>query len=292
LLNSMTGYGQSEKIIDGRDITVEIKSVNHRFFDFSVHTSRGCGFLEEKLKTCLQSRISRGKLDVSVTVETLETSDAQVLVNHSLAAGYISALRELQERYGLRDDISVMSVARYPDLFAVRKAPADEEKIWDSVHQVLEEALVSFFRMREAEGRHLKEDLSGRADAILEMVAAVEERSPQTVAEYRAKLTERLSEMLNGSGIDEQRILTEAAVFADKVAVEEETVRLRSHIGQFRSMLESDEAVGRRLDFIVQEMNREANTIGSKCVDAKIAHTVVDLKAEIEKIREQIQNIE
>lgn len=292
MLNSMTGYGQSEKILDGRDITVEIKSVNHRFFDFSARTSRGCGFLEEKLKTCLQSRISRGKLDVSVTVETLETSDAEVLVNHSLAAGYISALRELQERYGLRDDISVMSVARYPDLFAVRKAPADEEKIWESVRQVLEEALVSFFRMREAEGRHLKEDLSGRADSILEMVAAVEERSPQTVAEYRAKLTERLSEMLNGSGIDEQRILTEAAVFADKVAVEEETVRLRSHIGQFRSMLESDEAVGRRLDFIVQEMNREANTIGSKCVDAKIAHTVVDLKAEIEKIREQIQNIE
>jgi uncharacterized protein (TIGR00255 family) len=292
LLNSMTGYGQSEKIIEGRDITVEIKSVNHRFFDFSVRTSRGCGFLEEKLKTCLQNRISRGKLDVSVTVETLETSDAQVLVNHSLAAGYIAALRELQERYGLRDDISVMSVARYPDLFTVRKAPADEEKIWDSVRQVLEEALVSFFRMREAEGQHLKEDLSGRADSILEMVAAVEERSPQTVAEYRAKLTERLSEMLNGSGVDEQRILTEAAVFADKVAVEEETVRLRSHIEQFRSMLESDEAVGRRLDFIVQEMNREANTIGSKCVDAQIAHTVVDLKAEIEKIREQIQNIE
>ena len=291
-MNSMTGYGQSEKIIGGRDITVEIKSVNHRFFDFTARTSRGFGFLEEKLKTCLQNRVSRGKLDVSVTVETLETSDAQVTVNHSLAAGYIASLREMQQRYGLRDDISVMSVARYPDLFTVRRAPEDEEQVWTCVNQVLEEALVSFFRMREAEGRHLKEDLSHRADSVLEMVTSVEERSPQTVAEYRNKLKERLSEMLNGSGIDEERILTEAAVFADKVSVEEETVRLRSHVGQFRSMLESDEAVGRRLDFIVQEMNREANTIGSKCVDAKIAHTVVDLKAEIEKIREQIQNIE
>ncbi len=291
-MNSMTGYGQSEKIIDGRDITVEIKSVNHRFFDFTARTSRGFGFLEEKLKTCLQNRVSRGKLDVSVTVETLETSDAQVTVNHSLAAGYIASLREMQQRYGLRDDISVMSVARYPDLFTVRRAPEDEEQVWACVNQVLEEALVSFFRMREAEGQHLKEDLSRRADSVLEMVASIETRSPQTVAEYRSKLTERLTEILNGSGIDEQRVLTEAAVFADKVSVDEETVRLRSHVGQFRSMLESDEAVGRRLDFIVQEMNREANTIGSKCVDAQIAHTVVDLKAEIEKIREQIQNIE
>jgi uncharacterized protein (TIGR00255 family) len=244
------------------------------------------------LKSYLQSKISRGKIDVFVSVETLEDTDAQVLINHSLAAGYVNALRELSERYNLKDDISVTTVSRYSDIFTIHKAPDDEAMIWDAVRMVTDEALQAFIAMRETEGARLKEDVLQRAQTILEIVGKIEERSPQTVKEYQQKLFQKLKEMLGDSNIDEQRILTEAAIFADKVAVSEETVRLRSHFDQFANMLKSDEAVGRKLDFIVQEMNREANTIGSKCVDAQIAHMVVDIKAEIEKIREQIQNIE
>ncbi|XOQ44046.1 MAG: YicC family protein [Clostridium sp.] len=292
MIKSMTGFGRCEKIIGGRDITLEIRSVNHRYFDYSSRISRGYGFLDTKLKSFLQDRIARGKIDVFVSIETLESADTEILVNHSLAAGYIAALRELQKQYGLRDDISVMTVARYSDIFTVRQAPEDEDEIWNAVRQVAEEAFQSFSEMREAEGSHLKEDFLNRTKNILELVRKVEERSPQTVKEYREKLLSRLQEMLADANIDEQRILTEAAIFADKVSVAEETVRLRSHVSQFHSMLESNEAVGRKLDFLVQEMNREANTIGSKCVDAEIAHLVVDMKAEIEKIREQVQNVE
>lgn len=292
MIQSMTGFGRSERIIGGRSIAVEIRSVNHRYFDYSSRISRGYGFLDAKLKSFLQERIARGKIDLTVSVEALESADAEVMVNHSLASGYIAALRELQKRYGLRDDISVMSVARYADLFTVRQAPADEDEVWKNVCQVAEEAFQSFSQMRKAEGNHLKEDFLMRAETILGLVAKVEGRSPQTVEEYREKLLQRLHEILADVEIDEQRVLTEAAVFADKVSVTEETVRLRSHISQFLSLLDSDEAVGRKLDFLVQEMNREANTIGSKCVDAEIAHLVVDMKAEIEKIREQVQNIE
>lgn len=288
----MTGFGRSESIVGGRDISVEIRSVNHRYFDYSSRISRGYGFLDTKLKAYLQDRIERGKIDLSVTVETLESADAEVLVNHSLASGYIAALRDLQQRYGLRDDISVGVVARYADLFTVRRAPEDEEAIWEAVRGVADEAFLPFSAMREAEGEHLKADFLERTARILELVSGVEERSPKTVEEYREKLLQRLRDLLADANVDEQRVLTEAAVFADKVSVAEETVRLRSHIDQFLSMLKAGGAVGRRLDFLVQEMNREANTIGSKCVDAEIAHMVVDMKAEIEKIREQIQNIE
>lgn len=288
----MTGFGRNESIVGGRDIAVEIRSVNHRYFDYSSRISRGYGFLDARLKAYLQDRIARGKVDVFVTVETLESADAEVLVNHSLASGYIAALRDLQQRYGLRDDISVGVVARYADLFTVHRAPEDEEEIWEAVRRVADEAFLSFSAMREAEGEHLRADFLERTATILELVSGVEERSPKTVEEYREKLLQRLKELLADADVDEQRVLTEAAVFADKVSVAEETVRLRSHIGQFHSMLEAGGAVGRRLDFLVQEMNREANTIGSKCVDAEIAHMVVDMKAEIEKIREQIQNIE
>lgn len=288
----MTGFGRAEKIIDGRDIIVEIKSVNHRFFGFSSRISRGYGFLEDKLRSNLQTRIARGKIDVYVDLETLDDLSAEVQVNHSLASGYLAALREVQQRYGLPDDITASTIARCPDIFTIHRAPEDEEKVWAQVEQVLNEALTPFFAMREAEGAKLKDDVLGRAGTILRTVGQIEERSPRTVEEYRQKLKERISDLLGGAEVDEQRILTEAAVFADKVSVAEETVRLRSHIGQFTGMLESGEAVGRRLDFLVQEMNREANTIGSKCVDAQIAHMVVDMKAEIEKIREQIQNIE
>jgi len=292
VIRSMTGFGRSEETINGRDIIIEIKSVNHRYFEFSSRITRGYGFLDEKLKSYIQNHISRGKIDVYVSIETLEDIDSQVLVNHSLAAGYVNALHELAQRYNLRDDISVGLVARYSDIFTVHKAPEDEEIIWNAVKEVTNKALDSFIHMREDEGARLKADVLQRAESILATVGKIEERSPQTVTEYHQKLKQRLSEMLSDSNIDEQRILTEAAVFSDKIAVDEETVRLRSHFEQFSNMLASNEAIGRKLDFIVQEMNREANTIGSKCVDSQIAYMVVDIKSEIEKIREQIQNIE
>ena len=292
MIRSMTGYGRAEEKIDGRDITVEIKSVNHRYFEFSSRTSRGYNFLDEKLKTYLQGRIFRGKVDVFVTVETLEDVAAEVRVNHSLAEGYVKALRELGERYQLKDDLSISTVSRYSDLFSVHKAEEDENAAWDAVRQVTDQALERFLSMREAEGVRLKEDMEQRAQTILSIVEKIEQRSPQTVQEYQKKLEARLREMIADTKVDEQRLLTEAAIFADKVAVAEETVRLRSHFKQMDAMLHSQEAVGRKLDFIVQEMNREANTIGSKALDADIAHMVVDIKAEIEKIREQVQNVE
>jgi len=292
VIRSMTGFGRYEDTINGRDIIIEIKSVNHRYFEFSSRVTRGYGFLEEKLKSYLQSQISRGKIDVYVSIETLEDTDVQVLVNHSVAAGYVNALHELAERYHLPDDISVATVSRNSDIFTIHKTPEDEKIIWDSVKSVADKALNSFLRMREAEGMRLKADVLQRAEVILNTVGEIEVRSPQTVVEYQKKLQLRLAELLNDTNIDDQRILTEAAIFADKIAVAEETVRLRSHFEQLFHMLNSDEAIGRKLDFIVQEMNREANTIGSKCVDSQIAYMVVDIKAEIEKIREQIQNIE
>ncbi len=292
MINSMTGFGRAEETDGGRDILVEVKSVNHRFFDFNARISRGYGFLEEKLKTALKSQVSRGKIDVLVAVEPADGEDVTVQVNHSLVSGYLDALYEIRRRYNLPDDISVDTVARFPDVFTVRRAPEDEDALWEEVRHVLEKAMDPFLAMRAAEGAHMKEDVLGRANTILKLVSGIEERSPQTVEEYRNKLKERISGVLEGAAVDEGRILTEAAVFADKVSVDEETVRLRSHVSQFSDMLESGGPVGRRLDFLVQEMNREANTIGSKCADAGIAHMVVDLKAEIEKIREQIQNIE
>lgn len=288
----MTGYGRSEQIVDGRAVTVEIKSVNHRYFEFSCRTTRGYSFLEEKLKSFLQGRITRGKVDAYISVEALESAQTQVLVNHSLAEGYVQALRELAERYGLRDDISVSTVSRYSDIFSVHKAPEDEEAVWSSVQQAAEEALKNFLAMREAEGERLRADVLSRAGTIMKLVDEIETRSPQTVAEYQERLRQKIQELLGDNTVDEQRLLTETAIFADKVAVAEETVRLRSHFRQMEEMMKTDAPIGRKLDFLVQEMNREANTIGSKAVDSKIAYLVVDIKAEIEKIREQIQNIE
>lgn len=288
----MTGYGRSEQIVDGRAVTVEIKSVNHRYFEFSCRTTRGYSFLEEKLKSFLQGRITRGKVDAYISVEALESAQTQVLVNHSLAEGYVQALRELAERYGLRDDISVSTVSRYSDIFSVHKAPEDEEAVWSSVQQAAEEALKNFLAMREAEGERLRADVLSRAGTIMQLVDEIETRSPQTVAEYQERLRQKIQELLGDNTVDEQRLLTETAIFADKVAVAEETVRLRSHFRQMEEMMKTDAPIGRKLDFLVQEMNREANTIGSKAVDSKIAYLVVDIKAEIEKIREQIQNIE
>ncbi|MCI9273076.1 MAG: YicC family protein [Clostridiales bacterium] len=292
MIKSMTGYGRAESTVDGRDITVEIKSVNHRYFEFSSRTSRGYNFLDEKLKSYLQGKIARGKVDVFVSIETLEDVASEVHVNHSLAAGYVEALRELKERYGLIDDISVSTVSRYTDIFSVHKAAEDEDAAWNAVRQVLDVALDHFIAMREAEGERLKDDMEQRAQTILSLVDNIEARSPETVKEYQEKLQQRLYEMIADAKVEEQRLVTEAAIFADKVAVAEETVRLRSHFKQMDTMLSSGQAIGRKLDFLVQEMNREANTIGSKAQDASIAHMVVDIKAEIEKIREQVQNVE
>ena len=292
MVSSMTGYGREEETIRGHHVTVEIKSVNHRYFEFGCRTPRGYAFLDDKIKTYLQSRLSRGKVDVYVSVETLEDAPVEVLVNHSLAEGYVKALQEISERYALRNDLTAMGLSRYPDLFSVHKTPENEEEIWSAVSQVLAAATDRFLEMRRQEGERMKADVLGRAAKIMELVAEIEQRSPESVSEYEKKLRQKIQEMLGDTQVDEQRLLTETAIFADKVAVAEETVRLRSHFEQMKAMLSSDEAVGRKLDFLVQEMNREANTIGSKCCDASIAYKVVDIKAEIEKIREQIQNIE
>lgn len=292
MVKSMTGYGRCEETVGGRRITVELKSVNHKYFEFSPRVTRGYGFLEDKLKTYVQSRVARGKIDLFLSIETLEDADVIVSVNHSLAAGYIAALREITERYKLPDTVTVNSLSRYSDIFSVHKAPEDEEAIWAAVKTVLEKAVDAFIAMRETEGRRLYDDVMSRAAVILELVGKIEARSPETVKEYRERLETKLREVLSDTTIDEQRILTEAAIFADKVAVAEETVRLRSHFEQLKALLNAEEPSGRKMDFLVQEMNRETNTIGSKASDSQIAYMVVDIKAEIEKIREQIQNIE
>lgn len=294
MIRSMTGYGRAQAVIDTINITVELKSVNHRYFEFSSRVPRNYGFLDEKLKSYIGSRVSRGKVECYVSVENLENNEVEILVNHSLAESYLKALRELAERNELvlRDDLAMSSLARYNDIFTVHKQEADEEKIWNAVKQVASVAVDKFIVMRETEGEKLKNDVLSRADLILSKVAEIEERSPQTVKEYNDKLLSRINEYLSDVQVDEQRLLTECAIFADKVAVAEETVRLRSHIDQLRVFFESNEAVGRKIDFLVQEMNRESNTIGSKAQDVTIARNVIDIKAEIEKIREQIQNIE
>lgn len=292
MLKSMTGYGRNEEVIDGRSIVFEIKSVNHKFFECNARLPRGYLFLEDRLKAYVQSRISRGKVDLFLQVETLEETGAEVLVNHALAGAYVRALRELKENYGLPDDVSLSLLARYPDLLSVHKAPEDEEAVWEAVRKVAEPAISSFLNMRENEGARLKRDVLEKAENIETMVDKVEETTPETVSAYKEKLHAKIEELLGDNRFDEQRVLTEVAIFADKVAVDEETVRLRSHIAQLRQLLDSSEPVGRKIDFLVQEMNREANTIGSKSVNSKIAYLVVDIKAEIEKIREQVQNIE
>lgn len=292
MLKSMTGYGRSQQTVGGRDILVEIKSVNHRYFEFSARTPRAYGYLDDKLKTLINAAISRGKVEVNVSVFTVEGKDAEVAINLELARGYVEALRSLKEELSLTDDLSLSAVARFTDLFQVKKTVEDEEAIWSEVRQVAQDALGRFISMRTLEGERMLADVSGRLSAIEESVAAVEARSPKTLAAYRERLYEKLQEVLEGKNVDEQRVLTEVAVFADKIAVDEETVRLRSHIRQFHLLLASAEPVGRKLDFLIQEMNREVNTIGSKCQDVEVTNVVLSMKAELEKIREQIQNIE
>ena len=289
---SMTGFGRAEATVEGKLISVELKSVNHRYFEFSCRTSRGYAFLEEKLKSYLSTRVFRGKIDMYVSVTSIEDSDVEVVVNHSLAQGYAKAYGELSDRYGIENDLSSSLLARMPDVLTVHKVAEDEENILGLVLPVAEKAVDKFIEMRRVEGEKLSLDVMTRAKTILDIVSEIEQRSPETVKEYEKRLYDRISELLESTTIDSQRILTEAAIFADKVAVAEETVRLRSHFEQLEVIMNSEGAVGRKLDFILQEMNREANTIGSKVSDAQLAHKVVDIKAELEKIREQIQNIE
>lgn len=288
----MTGYGRSQKILDGRDITVEIRSVNHRYYEYSSRIPRVYSYIDEKLKALLKTSVSRGKVEVSVTVNTIEGKDTVIRINKCAAEGYISALRGAAEELGLEDNLKLSNIIKLPDIFNIQKAPDDEEQIWSNISEVAGEALQKFVEMRTVEGERLRSDVLEKAECIEKMVGEVESIAPETVENYRNRLYTKLCEILESRDIDDQRVLTEAAIFADKIAVDEENVRLRSHIAQLRDMLSSDEAVGRKLDFIVQEMNREVNTIGSKAQNLSIAHLVVDMKSEIEKIREQIQNIE
>ncbi len=292
MIKSMTGYGRAQNVIDGRDITVEIKSVNHRFFEFSARTPRIYGYLDEKIKKFLQGKIARGKVEVSVQIINPEAQGTNVEINYALAESYAKALREMADRLNIKDDLSISVMTRFSDLFTVQKEHEDEDAVWNAVESVLNEALEKFVKMRTDEGEKMREDVLSRLIFIEESVTKVESLSEQTVSAYREKLYNKIKEVLSDKTIDEQRILTEAAIFSEKIAVDEETVRLKSHINQFRSIVQSSEPVGRKLDFLVQEINRETNTIGSKASDLSITKLVVDMKSEIEKIREQIQNIE
>lgn len=293
MISSMTGYGRGQFTSDGMDVTVEIKSVNHRYYEFSARTPRNYLFLEEKLKTFFAQSVSRGKVECFVQITCLDDENVNVTANIPLAKSYLAALKDISENLGVSADVSANALARYNDVLEIKKAEVDEEKVWSVVKTAAQDALNGILAMRRAEGEKLKNDVLSRLDFIAEKVAMIEKRSPETVKEYSKKLLTRMNEVLGDMAhIDEQRILTEAAIYADKVAVAEETVRLSSHMSQLKEFLVSDEAIGRKMDFLVQEMNREANTIGSKAQDVDIARAVLDIKAEIEKIREQIQNIE
>lgn len=292
MIKSMTGYGSASGSAQGFNISVELKSVNNRFLDTSVRMPRSFMFAEETVKSAVQRHISRGKVDVFVTVDSAGTDEVCVKVNEALLKGYVTAVKHIAEEYGLNDDVSAMSVARFPEVLTVEKADIDTEAVAAAIGELTELALEDFDKMRLREGEKLRDDVLSRLQTIDALVTTVERSAPETVKAYRSRLEQKMQEVLGTVGIDESRILAEAAIFADHIAVDEETVRLRSHMSQLRQMVEGSSPTGRKIDFLVQEFNREANTIGSKCQNSDIAHTVVDLKSEIEKIREQIQNIE
>lgn len=292
MIKSMTGYGSAKGTVEGIEVCVELKSVNNKFLDTSVRLPRNFLFAEETIKSAVMSHISRGKVDVFVTVDTSMADDMIVKVNEPLLKGYIEALESISMEYGLPNDITAMSVSRFPDVLNVEKKELDADAVAEGIRIIAEQALCDFDGMRIREGAKLKEDVLSKLETIEKLVGIIETESPKTVEEYREKLKQKLFEVLGTTDIDETRIITEAAIFADKVAVDEETVRLHSHMAQLRSMLDGGSPIGRKIDFLLQEFNREANTTGSKCQNAEIAHVVVNLKSEIEKIREQIQNIE
>ena len=292
VLKSMTGYGRNEAIVGGKKILCEIKSVNHRYSDYSIKVPKYYGFLEDKVREFVSKHVSRGKVDVYIGIESYGEVDKEIVVNKELAKSYIEALCNLRDEFDLRDDISVNSVSRYPDIFVLERKEEDEEEIWESVKTVLEPALESFTAMRMREGERIQKDLEMRVEYMKTLAEKIDERSPETVKEYRDRLYERIKEVLDDKDIDEQRVLTEVAIFADKVSVNEEMVRLPGHFEEFYTICASGEPAGRKLDFLIQEINREINTTGSKASDIEIAKIVVDLKAETEKLREQVQNIE
>ena len=288
----MTGYGRCLETVNGREFTVEIRSVNNRYLDCSVKLPRSLSFAEDAVKQAVKNSISRGKVDVFVTLRSEGGLEAQVTLNTAMVEGYLAAMKQMADAYGVRDDISVSLLSRMNDVFAVEKPQVDEEQLLSDLMGVVNKALESYDAMRSTEGLALENDLRSRGNTILDLVSQVESGNAQTVIDYRTRLENKLKEVLANTSIDESRILTEAAIFADKVAVDEETVRLRSHLEQMNTMLTAGGAMGRKLDFLLEEMNRETNTIGSKCSDVKLARIVVDMKAELEKIREQTQNIE
>ena len=292
MVKSMTGYGRAVETVNGREYTVEVRSVNNRYLDCTVKLPRMLSFTEDAVKQAVKATISRGKVDVFVSMRAEGASDVQVTLNTPMVEGYLSAMRQMARDYGIQEDISVSLLSRMSEVFTVEKPQVDEEALLADLMAVAKKALENYDAMRTTEGKALENDLRSRGDTILNLVSRVEEGNAQTVIDYRTRLENKLREVLQNTAIDESRILTEAAIFADKVAVDEETVRLRSHLEQMNTMLTTGGAVGRKLDFLLQEMNREANTIGSKCTDVKLARIVVDIKAELEKIREQTQNIE
>lgn len=292
MVKSMTGYGRAKETLNKRDITVEVRSVNNRYLDCTVKMPRAYIFAEDAIKARVQKAISRGKVDVFVTIDTSAADVTVVAVNEPLARGYYEALMQIKTTFDIDGDVSPVALAKFPDVLTVTKADEDVETVSADICEVLDKALAAYNEMRAVEGKKLAEDIGGRVDTIETVVGKVEERSPQTVAAYRERLENKMREVLQSTTIDESRILTEAAIFADKIAVDEETVRLRSHIAQLRDMLQSEQPTGRKLDFLIQEVNRECNTIGSKCNDLAITQDVVNMKAEVEKIREQVQNIE
>ena len=292
MIKSMTGYGRAVAAVNGREFTVELRSVNNRYLDCTVKLPRALSFAEDAVKQAVKASVSRGKVDVFITLKSESADDTTITLNKAILEGYLTAMRQMVDEFQVRDDISVSTVSRLPEVFSVEKPQVDEEQLLKDLLSVVEQALAGYDAMRCTEGQALDADLRSRGNTILELVSQVEQGNAQTVIDYRARLEAKLKEVLASTNIDESRILTEAAIFADKVAVDEETVRLRSHLAQMNEMLTTGGAVGRKLDFLLQEMNREANTIGSKCTDVRLARIVVDIKAELEKIREQTQNIE
>lgn len=292
MIKSMTGYGRAVETVNGREFTVELRSVNNRYLDCSVRLPRMLTFAEDAVKQAVKASVSRGKVDVFITVKSEGGDEIQVSLNRPVVEGYLAAMKQMVADYGVRDDISVSTLSRMSDVFLVEKPQVDEDALLADLMSVVDKALEGYDAMRCTEGAALDKDLRSRGQTILELVAQVEAGNGQTVIDYRTRLENKLREVLENTNIDESRILTEAAIFADKVAVDEETVRLRSHLQQMNTMLSGGGAVGRKLDFLLQEMNRETNTIGSKCTDVRLARIVVDIKAELEKIREQTQNIE
>lgn len=292
MIRSMTGYGSSKGSVDDLNVVIELKSVNNRYLDVSIHAPRGFIFVEEKLKNAVSKHLTRGKVDVFVSVDSSKSDDLQVKINEPLLKSYLSALQSIENNYHLENDVTAGSISRYPDVLSLEKKELDLEAVADGMAALAEQALDDFDGMREREGQKLHDDILNKVCEIERLLSLIENESPKTIADYKERLYQKMKEVLEDTSIDENRIIQEVAIYSDKIAIDEETVRLHSHISQLKSMLDNGSPIGRKMDFLIQEFNREANTIGSKCQNSDIAHCVVDMKSEIEKMREQVQNIE